>query len=409
MRATFDAEDEMNKNSTEIIRFTSHISLNAEEEFSKNKFAGIADSYVKQSISVWNGFEIASIIKDISFIGTRLAIFFFSGLYVYRGIMTVGDFIIINMWINIATSELGFISRMHRRLSASVESVKKYFDVLNTAPAIVNTPKIDKEIMGEIEFNNVSFEYPVEKIVKKVDENPQDNETEKRGNALKNVSFRVNLGEKLAIVGQSGSGKSTIVNLICRGYDPQLGQVLIDGYDLKDYDYKKYRMSLGVVEQDVVLLDRTLKENLLFGIQDKDVVTDEMLLEVCEQSTLSVLLTKLPQKLETRVGERGVKLSGGEKQRVGIARAILRNPRILIFDEATSHLDPLNEKLIKDSIDKASKGRTTIIIAHRLSTVVDADKILVMNNGEVVDIGNHSELVKRCEIYRDLVNSQMVD
>ena len=225
---------------------------------------------------------------------------------------------------------------------------------------------------------------------------------------LKTRAFTIEAGETVAFVGESGAGKSTVVHALIRAQDPEEGQIIIDGNDLRVLDLKRFREAIGIVNQQVSLFDHTLRYNITYGLNGRAAkVTDAELDKIAEMSCVNRFFSRLEKGYDTIIGERGVKLSGGECQRVGIARALIKNPDILIFDEATSNLDSENEALIRKSIEKASKGRTTIIIAHRFSTISNADKIIVLSKGEVAGIGTHDELMQNCEPYRRLIQNQV--
>ena len=272
----------------------------------------------------------------------------------------------------------------------------------------VKNPVKPERYEGRIEFRNVSFSYPMRKYLD--DENePAVNQEAKTFDALDGVNFTIEPGQKVAFVGHSGAGKSTIVKLLTRAYDPDGGQIVVDGNDLRVIDLKHFRENLGVVEQDVSLFDNTLRYNICFGLNGRSsTVTNTELDEVAKLSCIDKFQHRLEKGFDTIIGEKGIKLSGGERQRVGIARALIKKPEILIFDEATSHLDTENEMLIRQSIESASEGRTTILIAHRLSTIKNADKIFVLGNGKIVGEGRHEELAATCYEYQKLIQNQTV-
>eukprot|EP00118_Oscarella_pearsei_P021466 m.241042 g.241042 ORF g.241042 m.241042 type:complete len:1331 (+) comp40199_c0_seq19:2286-6278(+) len=247
----------------------------------------------------------------------------------------------------------------------------------------------DKTIKGNIEFKNVQFTYPARS----------------EAEVLKGVTLKVGCGQTMALVGPSGCGKSTVVQLIQRYYDPDQGQVLLDGHDLKGLNVHWLRERIGVVSQEPVLFATSIKENVRYGRLD---VTDEEIMVAAKAANAHDFIMNLPQKYDTLVGERGAQLSGGQKQRVAIARALVRNPKVLLLDEATSALDTESEKIVQDALDKAREGRTTIVIAHRLSTVRNATTISSILSGKIVEQGNHDELMARKDVYYELVMNQSV-
>ena len=279
---------------------------------------------------------------------------------------------------------LGFAYREIKQGAADMEAMFALLDqkpqVADAADAIAlpNGP-------GEVRFENVGFAH------------------DGRSEGLRHVSFTAPAGLRTAIVGPSGAGKSTILKLAFRFYDPDTGRVSVDGYDLTSLKQDSLRSALGLVPQDVVLFNDTLRFNVTYGRQD---ATEAEIAEALERAQLTDFITRLPQGLDTKVGERGLKLSGGERQRVGIARVILKDPRILILDEATSALDSRTEGEIQSALEEASRGRTTIVVAHRLSTIADADQIIVLDDGKVAERGTHADLVAREGIYADLWRRQ---
>ena len=255
-----------------------------------------------------------------------------------------------------------------------------------------------KDTYDTIEFKDVEFSYPKR-------QKDHLDEKESKESVLKSISLKIYSGQKVAFVGESGSGKSTIANLIRRSFDPQSGKILINDSDLKDIDLSHFLKSIGSVDQEVILFDRSLRDNICFGL-DKN-LTDEELNDIAKKSGVNKFFHKLEHGWNTIIGERGCKLSGGEKQRVGIARALAKNPDILIFDEATSALDSVSESFVQKSIDESCKGKTSIVIAHRLSTVKNCDKIFVMKDGNIIDSGTHNYLLDNCDYYKKLIKNQL--
>ncbi|MBO4324828.1 MAG: ABC transporter ATP-binding protein [Lachnospiraceae bacterium] len=270
------------------------------------------------------------------------------------------------------------------RSMALFTRIFEYFDMpveIENAPDAV-TPE---STSGEVEFDHVDFSYDPERKI------------------LKDVSFRLESGHSIAIVGPSGSGKSTIINLIPRLYDVQCGSVRFGGVDVRKLDLSFLRKNVGVVSQETYLFNGTIRENLLYAKED---ATEEEMIEACKKANIYDFISSQETGLDTMVGNRGLKLSGGEKQRISIARVLLKNPALLIFDEATSALDSISESKIQEAIDPIIEERTSILIAHRLSTILAADEILVVKDGEIVERGQHSELVKLGGVYTELYNTQ---
>jgi ABC-type multidrug transport system fused ATPase/permease subunit len=247
-----------------------------------------------------------------------------------------------------------------------------------------NIPKIK----GDVSFENVAFTYPSRKEIQ----------------VLKDVNFTAKYGQKIAVVGPSGAGKSTIASLLLRFYDIDGGEILVDGKNIYDYDLETLRGNMSIVPQDVILFGGTIKENIAYG--KPDATNEEIILAATQANALN-FINGFPEQFETIVGERGVKLSGGQRQRIAIARALLKNPSILILDEATSSLDSESEKLVQEALEILMQGRTSIIIAHRLSTIRNADQILVLDNGKVSEQGTHKELILlENGVYKNLSNLQ---
>jgi subfamily B ATP-binding cassette protein MsbA len=270
-----------------------------------------------------------------------------------------------------------------KAVTASIDRVLKFLDRKPKITQIENS--IEKKIDGRIEFRNVRFSYvPAQEV-------------------LKDLSFSAGKGEVVALVGPSGAGKSTIAHMIPRFYDCDSGGVYIDGINLKDYSLKSLRSQIGIVSQNVVLFNTNIYENIIYSKRD---ATEDEVISVTKKAYAYDFIMQFPEKFETEIGEKGVKLSGGQKQRLAIARTFLMNPQILILDEATSSLDSESEQFVRMATEELMKGRTSIIIAHRLSTITHATKILVINEGNFVDLGTHEELLKRCDLYKKIYELQ---
>jgi ABC-type multidrug transport system fused ATPase/permease subunit len=266
-------------------------------------------------------------------------------------------------------------------------AIDRVFEVLDTRPEIMDAPDAVslREIKGAVEFRDVSFGYDPDNPV------------------LKHINLHVEPGEVIAIVGPSGAGKTTLVNLIARFYDVTEGAVLIDGIDVRQIRLDTVRRQIGYVSQESLLFSVSIRENIAYGTGD---ATEEQIIQAAKNADLHDVIMALPDGYDTKIGEEGIKLSVGQKQRMAIARATLTDPRILILDDATSALDSKTEANVQQALERIMRGRTNFVIAHRLSTIMDADRIVVMDQGQIVDIGKHSELVERPGVYQNLYNEQ---
>lgn len=300
---------------------------------------------------------------------------------IIQGSLTIGDLVAIHSFVLQMWSPLSKLGKSYRSLSRVNAETEQLFSLLNEPIEIKDHPsasllKVDE---GTIEFQNVSFSYIKDKI--------------EREYILDNISFAIKGGQTLAIVGESGSGKSTIFRLLCRLYDIDSGHIYIDGQDISKVTQKSLRRAIGVVPQDTILFQESIRYNIEIGAID-NITTFEMVQQAAKEAHIDEFIMNCPGGYDCIVGQRGLRLSGGERQRISIARTILKNPPILILDEATSALDSKTEKEIQKSLFQISKGRTTIIIAHRLSTIIHADQIIVLKGGKIVEKGTHKELLE---------------
>jgi len=407
LKKTQEMYVESDKQQSEFLRNASLVKMNAKEKKVAKEYDQSYEQISNLSKKVWLTF--AKFVRGRSLIvdTTKLVVLVAGVYFVYSGVYTPGFLMVLFTWAFRVFDRIGYLTSIHRRITQQYESIKKYFALMEIESDILESkePITINSIKGKIEFKNVFFKYSLREEFDE-DDNLIIKKEKSKKYILKNIDLTIEAGQRVAIVGHSGAGKSTLINLLVRAYDPQKGKILIDGIELKKLSLSSYRSKIGIVPQDVSLFDNTLRYNILFGTNEN--MTDKQLMESVEMARIDGFLNGLENGVDTFVGEKGVKLSGGEKQRVGIARALIKNPSILIFDEATSSLDVENEAMIKDSIEKASKGRTTIIIAHRLSTIKDADKIIVMEGGKVVGEGSHNYLLKNCEPYKNMINIQTV-
>ncbi|MFY0640538.1 MAG: ABC transporter ATP-binding protein/permease [Bermanella sp.] len=305
---------------------------------------------------------------------------------VSNGRMTIGDFVLVNAFMMQIFMPLNFLGFVYREIKSSMTNIEKMFSLLRVVPKVSDKESAESLTVREglIEFKNVCFSYDERTIID-------------------DVSFTILPGEKVALVGSSGAGKSTLGKLLFRFYDVSGGEILIDGQNLQDVSQYSLRQAIGVVPQDTVLFNSTLLENVRYGRPD---ASDEDVKQAITMAHLDDFVSRLPKGYDTEVGERGLKLSGGEKQRVAIARTILKQPSILLFDEATSSLDSASEKAVLDAINEVSQGKSSLVVAHRLSTIVNADRILVLDNGKIVEQGDHKALMAKSGRYAALWQMQ---
>lgn len=361
-------------------------SFNREHD-SARKFAEESDRYKKQSMRLTRVQALFfPLIMGLIGLSTILTVYAGS-TEVINGNLTLGNIAEFIIYVNLLTwpvTSLGWTTSLVQRAEASQKRINEFLRVKSD---LLSEKNLEREIQGKIEFRNVSFVYPDTGI-----------------QALKNVSFVVNPGESLAIIGATGSGKSTISNLISRLYDVSEGQVLIDDIPIKHYNLTSLRSQIGYVPQDVFLFSDTIFNNIAFGLKDPD---KEKVIQASKDADVYDNIIHFPQGFETRVGERGISLSGGQKQRVSIARAVVRDPQILMLDDALSAVDTKTENNILNSMKRIMQNRTTIIISHRVSSAKLASKIIVLDDGKVVEEGTHASLIAREGLYRELYEKQV--
>ena len=307
---------------------------------------------------------------------------------VAQGSMTLGDFVLINAFMMQLFIPLNFLGFVYREIKGSMANIENMFALLDLKSGVKDSANAAELAVtkGAIHFNRVSFHYREDRAI------------------IRDLSFTIEAGEKVAIVGASGAGKSTLVKLLFRFYDPNSGSIVIDGQDISQVSQLSLRKVIGIVPQDTVLFNQSIFENIRYGDPE---ASDENVLQAIRLAHLEDFIAQLPEGSGTVVGERGLKLSGGEKQRVAIARTILKRPPILVFDEATSSLDSQSERSILSALKEISQGHTSMVIAHRLSTVIDADRIIVMDQGAMVEQGSHRKLLAQRGLYFDLWNAQL--
>jgi len=357
------------------------------EEMEARRFDDSMRLYESAATKTWTSLGWLNFGQGLIF-GTGMTIVMvMSALEVQRGNQTIGDFVFINVMLMQLSVPLNFIGFVYREIRQGLADIEQMFDLLSVEEEIVDAPDAKQlEVSnGVIRFDNVDFFYDAERAI------------------LKGVDFEVPAGQTVAIVGPSGAGKSTISRLIYRFYDVTGGSITIDGQDVREVTQHSLRAAVGMVPQDTVLFNDTIRYNIRYGRPD---ATDEEVEDAARLAQIHNFIVDLPDGYDAMVGERGLKLSGGEKQRVSIARTILKGPPILILDEATSALDTMTEQDIQTALKLVSKDRTTLVIAHRLSTVVDADQIIVLGEGSIVERGTHNELLEHGGVYSSMWNRQ---
>ena len=382
-----DRDNEANTKAIDSLLNYETVKYFVNEEHEYKRYDSSLEQYQTESIKSQSSLSLLNIGQGI-IIGIGLvSIMWMAARGVTQKVLTVGDFVLVNTMLLQLFIPLGFLGFVYREVNQGLIDMEKMFELLSVNAEVKDLPDARRLHPQEwtVEFKNVSFQYQPDRAI------------------LKNVSFKIPSGQTLAIVGPSGSGKSTIARLLFRFYDTTSGDIFIGDRTLREVTQKSLRQAIGIVPQDTVLFNDTIGYNIQYGNPS---ASEEQVRAAARLAQIDHFIESLPKKYLTSVGERGLKLSGGEKQRVAIARTILKNPPILVFDEATSALDSHTEKQIQASLREVSKNRTTLIIAHRLSTIVHADEILVLKNGSVVERGTHSDLLAQNQEYATMWKKQ---
>ncbi|MFN3835786.1 MAG: ABCB family ABC transporter ATP-binding protein/permease [Glycocaulis sp.] len=369
-----EADSEVNARAVDILANFETVKAFAAERREAERFDEARGRYAVAATKADQSLQMLNIVQAAIMNGGLLAVMLMGALLALEGRLQVGDVAALTLMLMSVYQPLNILGFAYRQIRQAAIDLERLFETLKLVPDVQDRPGAAelKVVDGTMVFENVTFAH------------------EGRSRSVENLSFEVPGGSFVGIVGPSGSGKSTTLRLILRFFDPDRGRVLIDGQDIAHVTQESLRNAMGLVPQDVVLFNDTLRQNLLYGRPD---ATEEMLWDAIDRAHLRAFVGDLKEGLETRVGERGLKLSGGEKQRVGVARAILKNPPILILDEATSALDSETESEVQAALDEVMRGRTVISVAHRLSTISGADRIYVLNHGAIAEWGNHEELI----------------
>ena len=388
-----EAQDDIADSNTvvdETLHGIASVKAYANEFFEILRYKKSIDSSVNTSIkrALWRGVFIGLIMFAA---GAAIVSIIWYGLHMVQNeVITLGELLSFAIYSALLGFSFAGSADLFSQLQKAIGATENLMDILEEVTEDITLEKTSTiKIEGVLAFNNVCFSYPSRRDIQ----------------VLKDVTFNVEKGKQIAIVGPSGSGKSTIASLVFRFYDPESGNITIDGKELNDYELSQIRNQMAIVPQEVMLFGGTIKENIEYG---KPNATDEEIFEAAKKANALEFIESFPEKFETLVGDRGIQLSGGQKQRIAIARAILKDPSILVLDEATSALDSESERLVQEALERLMEGRTSIVIAHRLSTIKKADSIIVLDNGKIKEKGTHEELVKKENgIYKNLSTLQL--
>ncbi|NTW51417.1 MAG: ABC transporter ATP-binding protein [Chlorobiaceae bacterium] len=368
------------------------IKSTAFEDIELDRFKTFTRDFRKLGIRIAQLRSLISPLNETMLIAAIAMVLWFGGLQVFHGVMTANELLVFSFTLYSTMGPIKSLGDANTSMQMGLISVERLFEVLDTKPAIINGTRSITDFSRTIRFEDVSFKY--------------NKEQPDAPNVLDHVSFEIKKGEMVALIGQSGSGKSTAVDLLMRFYDVDSGRITIDDIDIREFDYKQLRKMIGVVSQEVILFNDSIEQNIAYGVHEE--IDRTRIEQAARLANAHNFIMEKPQQYDTMIGDRGIQLSGGQRQRLAIARAMVKNPELLIFDEATSALDNESEKVVQQAIDHAMENRTALVVAHRLSTIKNADKIIVMERGKVVESGNHHELIAAGGIYKMLYDIQFV-
>ena len=386
-RSMNDRDTEANTKAIDSLLNYETVKYFVNEEHEYRRYDQSLEQYQSEAIKAQSSLSLLNVGQGMIVGFGLIGVMWLASRGVSDGTLTVGDFVLVNTLLIQLFIPLGFLGFVYREVTQGLIDMEKMFELLalNAEVPDKQNAKVLQMNQAEVEFDHVSFSYNPDRPI------------------LKDISFRIPTGHTVAIVGPSGSGKSTIARLLFRFYDVKSGSIRIDQNDVREVTQKSLRSAIGIVPQDTVLFNDSIGYNIHYGRPEAN---EEDVVEAAQISQIHDFVESLPKKYKTPVGERGLKLSGGEKQRVAIARTVLKRPAILIFDEATSALDSHTEKEIQASLREVSKNRTTLVIAHRLSTIVDANEIIVLKNGEIIERGRHTDLLAKAGEYASMWQKQ---
>lgn len=384
---------QIDSNTTETFGGIRVVRTFARDRSEANRFTRGTHLVARQQLMVWWSTRLIEVVWDVLIPLASTALLLYGGWQILRHELSLGDMMMFLVYLTMLLGPIASIASSAMSFQNNLAGLDRVLDLLDedveTSPGNAGSEIVRGAVQGAMEFENVCFRYP---------------NTEK--SVLEDISFTVQPGWMVALVGRSGAGKTTLCNLVSRFYAPSGGVIRLDGQSLAAINLESYRRLLGVVEQDVFLFDGTVRDNIAYGRRR---ASDAAVADAAQAAAAAEFIEALPQGYDTWIGERGVKLSGGQRQRLAIARAILADPRILILDEATSNLDSESERLIQTSLQRLLKGRTSFVIAHRLSTVTHADLILVLDNGRIIERGTHQQLVAQGGLYQKMLLLQTAD
>lgn len=353
------------------------------EDVETERFKMFTSDFRRLDLKIYRLKNIIGPLNETLLVFAVAMVLWFGGLQVFEGRMTANELIVFAFSLYSAMGPLKTLGEANTNIQNGMASAERLFEIIDAEPIVKNGTRAINGFSGTIRFEDVCFKYSKDPVAP---------------NILDHVSFEIRKGEMVALVGQSGSGKSTAVDLLLRFYDVDSGRITIDGINIKDFNFKQLRRMIGVVSQEVILFNDTIGQNIAYGMHEE--VSPEQVEAAAKLANAHTFIAEKPLQYDTVIGDRGIQLSGGQRQRLAIARAMVKNPDLLIFDEATSALDNESEKVVQEAIDYSLKNRTALVVAHRLSTVKNADRIIVFDEGKIAENGTHDELMMRHGLYR---------